>query len=528
MENQNPSNGQQLDQLDEMLQNYNAKPKTNTNTGGVRRNSESVLQKYYSPRRATESFRALPLKEGVHEKFFIEAYFHKLQVNTFNKEKGIVTVENKTIYCPRSNDPLVQLIGENGQPMFDDSGKPVMVAKRCPICERYNELLKTQDTSILNVDKALWTEEQKQISKNNGEIFKNAVKYKARKHYILRGIDKGMEAHGVKFWRIADNSKKEGAYDQLMPVIGRYKSETGFYFNDKDNGCDFEMTTAEVSSNYGTYFKITSIFPKKNPLSYDPAKVSEWLADSTSWRDVFKAPTAPGCNTERFLELVLENNTPYFNNTLKKWVFPNHPELENAALENRNFTSNTENIGRASDADYYNTDQGSSYASYVNNGQSSQPVQNQGQVYTQQAQQPVQNQAYTQQVQQPPLQQTYVQSTSQQGFYNPPMTNGAQQVQNQPEYVQQQPIQNQGQVYSQPVEQQMQQPVYTQPTQQPVYTQPVQQPTYTQTVQQPVQQPVYTQPVQQPVQQPVYTQPAQQVSYDSVNCEVSDIEDLPF
>jgi hypothetical protein len=97
----------------------------------------------------------------------------------------------------------------------------------------------------------------------------------------------------------------------------------------------------------------------------------QWLEDKTVWKDVFKPVTAPKIDAHKFLELAAEDlrdNTgnvigtcaPYYEDsdpTNKRWVIPNHPELE-AEVNRRDDNLDADN-------DYYEEE--NEYASAASN-----------------------------------------------------------------------------------------------------------------------------------------------------------------
>ncbi len=43
-------------------------------------------------------------------------------------------------------------------------------------------------------------------------------KYKPRKFYIVKVIDRDNEQDGPKFWRFKHNYKQEGIFDKIIPI----------------------------------------------------------------------------------------------------------------------------------------------------------------------------------------------------------------------------------------------------------------------------------------------------------------------
>jgi hypothetical protein len=188
---------------------------------------------------------------------------------------------------------------------------------------------------------------------DNRIILSKAGKFEAKKYYIIRGIDRGAEKDGVKFWRFKQNFKSQGVHDKLWkPIIHSYYKETGKLYNDPQHGIDLLISVVDNEYNGSTYRDVSAINPRRtsSPLHTDPLILKQWLEDKTTWRDVFKPKKAPGIDETKFLELASEErepnqkfdmrNTPYYDEEMKKWIFPNHPDLEEKAnTRDRNLDS---------------------------------------------------------------------------------------------------------------------------------------------------------------------------------------------
>lgn len=334
---------------------------------------EEILAKYFSPRRDKEIFRALPAINRdpsipLIDRYFEKAYFHEVKTGPKKYRK---------VYCPAHNDPKVQAIDKNGQPVVDQNGAPVMQTAHCPLCKKAKALLATQDRSLLpkikgkkkeEIDKIL-TADEKLIHAENKRIYEAGSKLEAKKYYVLRGIDRGAEKDGVKFWRFKHNFKNQGTYDKLMGITEDYSLQHG-NFTDINKGTDFTIIVIDASlpgKSY-TYRDISAIIPRgPSKLHTDPMIEKQWLEDKTVWRDVFKPAVAPKITSLKFLELAAEDaynangevigtNAPYFDESdpqNKRWVFPNHPELEaEANRRDENLEADDEDRGYDEESDY--------------------------------------------------------------------------------------------------------------------------------------------------------------------------------
>jgi hypothetical protein len=343
MENQAPT-GQNLSQLKSMFQDYQKKQSQST----TRKSREDILAKYFVPRKPKEIFRILPPKAG--KKHIEEAFFHVLTTNAAGGKKKHGTV----IYCPAHNDPKVPKLGKDGKPILDDQGAPLMVPAPCPACAEYKRLIKTQDPSIKGIKKENMNEDQLKIKAKNDEIYKKAIKWEAKKFYIVRGIDKGQEKDGVKFWRFKHNYKNQGTLDKLLPILEDYMTSQQADFSDPQNGTDLNIIMTDAEFNGHVYKQISAITAKgKSPLHGDPTVMRAWLDDDTSWRDVFKPKAAPNITPYEYLQMCVADTTPYWEDSdqnNKHWVFPGRPDLEEKAnTRTMNLDKDDEDFEQASD-----------------------------------------------------------------------------------------------------------------------------------------------------------------------------------
>ncbi len=348
MENLQPNND--LNALKDMFKDFQNKQKK---TG--RRTSAEILAKYFVPRNTKETFRILPPKNG--RKHIEEAFFHVVTTLTSGGRKKFGTI----IYCPRHNDPPVEKLDAKGNPVFDEKGKPVTIPAPCPLCDKYKTKLAEQKPLPKGLKKEEMNPTQLKIKEENDRIYKEAVAWQAKKFYIVRGIDRGVEKDGIKFWRFKHNFRNQGTLDKLLPILQDYMANNKADFSCPINGTDLSITMTDSEFNGKTYKAISAMtYRGKSPLHTDKIVAEQWLEDDTTWRDVFLPKKAPGITPLQYLELVVEGNSPYWDDSdqsNKRWVFPGHPELEEAAnTRNRDLGANdeNENIEYASDLDVDN------------------------------------------------------------------------------------------------------------------------------------------------------------------------------
>lgn len=347
-ENGNMTNtqGGDLSDLKEMFSNYQ---RQQSQTGSGRRSREDLLAKYFVPRKPKEIFRILPPKAG--KRHIEEAFFHVVTSNAAGGKKKHGTI----VYCPAHNDAKVPKLGSDGKPILDQNGSPILVPAPCPLCAKHAAELKKQDPSLKGIKKENMTDAQLKVKERNDKIYKEAIKWAAKKFYIVRGIDKGQEKDGVKFWRFKHNFKNQGTLDKLLPILEEYYSTQKADFSDPVNGTDLSIIMTDSEFNGHVYKAISAItYRGKSPLHSDPLIVNEWLNDDISWRDVFKPKQAPNVTPYEFLQMLADGTNPYWDDTdpqNKRWVFPGRPDLEEMANNRqRNLDADSnDNFEQASD-----------------------------------------------------------------------------------------------------------------------------------------------------------------------------------
>ncbi len=342
MENQNPTGD--LSQLKSMFSDYQKK-QTQKSSKSSR---EDLLKKYFVPRAPKEIFRILPPKAG--RKHIDEAFFHVLSTNAAGGKMKHGTV----IYCPAHNDPKVPKLDASGKPLVDDKGAPFMVPAPCPACSEYRRILATQDQSLKGVKKDDMTDAQKKVWESNRDIFKDANKWAAKKFYIVRGIDKGQEKEGVKFWRFKHNYKNQGTLDKLLPILEMYMTDQQADFSDAITGTDLNIIMTDATFNNHVYKQISAITARgKAPLHADETVMRAWLDDDIIWRDVFKPKKTPIIGPHEYLEMCVAGTTPFWEDSdqnNKRWVYPGRPDLEKQAnTRTQNLDSDEKDFEQATD-----------------------------------------------------------------------------------------------------------------------------------------------------------------------------------
>lgn len=339
----------ELENVNELFENLKNgdKPKTN------KLPKDFLLKKYFVPRNDQEYFRIVKHDDDKHP--IVKAYFHVAQTNLPNGKKK----NNTILYCPSMNGELVQKVDSvTGEKVFDQNGKPVMVRPRCPICEKAATIKNRLHESV-KYKKAedCVTEDEKRMYQQNKEILKESFKWEAKLFYIARGVDKAAEKDGIKFWRFKHNYKKTGVLDYMLPSLQNFVNKHNKPFYDVDAGCDLTINMVEDRFMGHTYKKPISIIASEpKPLHVDENVKKTLLNEKTHWRDVFKEKSIPNISYFEYLEMVVNGESPYWDDSDsrdKHWVFPNRPDLEELARNNGVPSTNTSNDSSNSVDDGY-------------------------------------------------------------------------------------------------------------------------------------------------------------------------------
>ena len=263
--------------LDAILSQYE-KNTENTKTNKI--SNEDRLKKYFTEKlqkgvkSATRRFRILPGKDG--QSPFVEAYFYERLVNG----------KYEKIYCNKLND-----------------------GEYCPLFEAKEALLMEG------------SKKAKQM----------ASEYTPRKYYVVKGIDRDNEDHGVKFWRFKHKYTGDGVMDKLMPLF-KLKGD----ITDAREGRDIIITTNRNDKGWSV---VTSIMADDvTILTSDKNNATEWFNNSETFRDVYsKKPL-------EYLEIVAKNMTPIWDSEQGKYVSEEEKEEnETASLsEEISFLRDTE------------------------------------------------------------------------------------------------------------------------------------------------------------------------------------------
>jgi hypothetical protein len=261
----------EINPLDAILSQY----EKNSEKGGGNKpkiSNEERLKKYFTEKlrqgqkTAEKTFRILPSSDPTKSPF-VETYYHEMNVNG----------KYEKIHCTKLNDG-----GE------------------CKICE---------------AREALYEDGSKKAKAM-------ASSYTARKYYVVKGIDRDNEDHGVKFWRFKHKYTGDGVMDKLIPILKKRGN-----IMDPREGRDINIITNRNDKGWSV---VTSIMAEDPSVLTDPASsnAKDWMSNEETWRDVYSVkPT-------EFVGIVAEQKTPVWDSELKKFVAEeDKEEKESASLE---------------------------------------------------------------------------------------------------------------------------------------------------------------------------------------------------
>lgn len=220
---------------------------------------KDILKKYFIPRvadgeQSTDvTFRLLPPLEG--QEVFEKAFFYSLKING----------KPRKIYAVYANEK-----GED------------------PVQDLYN-VLRVGD------------EFDKKLSND----------YRPKPFWIVRGIQRGKEEEGVKFWRFSDVTKNS-VFDKIYPLFKKYGDIT-----DPDKGMDITITVTKDSNNN---HNIATILPEPaSKISDDAELQAALIADPITWKSIMRKEKEV---TVEFLTSVALGKVPYWDDSKKTMVTP--------------------------------------------------------------------------------------------------------------------------------------------------------------------------------------------------------------
>jgi len=160
-----------------------------------------------------------------------------------------------------------------------------------------------------------------------------ASEYSPRKYYVVKGIDRQNEDHGVKFWRYKHKYTGDGVQDKLMPIF-KLKGD----ITDARDGRDVIITTNRNDKGWSVVSSIMT--DDVSILTTDKDKANEWFGNEETYKDVYAKKTL------EYLEIVAKNLSPVWDSELSKYVAEEEKEeKETASLEEEiNLLKNGEDV----------------------------------------------------------------------------------------------------------------------------------------------------------------------------------------
>jgi hypothetical protein len=200
---------------------------------------------------------------------------------------------------------------------LDDTGRWYDVVKfhSLKLGKRYVKLLDPAQDGEISPLNEIYT---KMIKSDDPEQRKLASPYRSRDFYIVRGIERGKEDEGIKFFRFPKVGDGSGVMDKIQPLM-KYMNDknpgSGAFFN-PINGSDLVINI--IRDEVKKYTKVSQIiFDQNSPLSNDQDQMMGWLNDEMTWRDVFRKKPI------EFLDIVAAGFEPVWDSEAKKFVGKN-------------------------------------------------------------------------------------------------------------------------------------------------------------------------------------------------------------
>jgi hypothetical protein len=139
-----------------------------------------------------------------------------------------------------------------------------------------------------------------------------------RKFYVVKGIDRENEDHGVKFWRFKHKYTGDGIMDKIIPLF-KLKGD----ITDPREGRDIIITTGRNDKNFSVVNSIMA--DDSSILTKDKEKANDWFNNDETHRDVYSK------KSQEYLEIVATNKTPIWDSEQKKFVAEEDKEEKETA-----------------------------------------------------------------------------------------------------------------------------------------------------------------------------------------------------
>lgn len=201
--------------------------------------------------------------------------FHKVYMHQFKVSKEVSPSGWKRFPCPVKNK-----LGDS-----------------CPFCETAEMAHSLKKEANSEIDK-----------KRYNDIEMSCY---AKPMWVVRCIERGHEADGVKFWIFSDSKQKDGIYDKIYAIFKK-RLEKGKVIFDLNQGKDLCLTLTKDSLGR-TKINITDD-EELTPLTDNYEQGLAWINDEKKWTDVYKVKPYD------YMSIILKGGVPVFDNETKKYV----------------------------------------------------------------------------------------------------------------------------------------------------------------------------------------------------------------
>lgn len=138
------------------------------------------------------------------------------------------------------------------------------------------------------------------LTSDDKEERRMAINYRSADYFICRIIQRDKETDGIKYFRFRSTDNGEGFMDKIVPYLQR-----GYDLFDPNTGCD---VTLSLKRNDRDQVKITTVIVEQPcRISDNDAQQEQWLADQSTWEDVYKKYEAD------YLEIIAKGDEPIWD-----------------------------------------------------------------------------------------------------------------------------------------------------------------------------------------------------------------------
>lgn len=181
--------------------------------------------------------------------------------------------------------------------------------KPCPFCEANQVLRSTEGKTETEI------KEDKEIAK----------KYSQRDMYVLKVIDREKEAEGPKFFRFNKDYTNQGIFDKIMALVILMGQDVDI--TSAEHGFDLILDIKRDQNNTPVVNAIMAKPGNATPLHTNVELAQSWLADTRTWKDVYKTKEYD------YLEIILNGEIPVFNKETNKYVAKSSADKASKAEE---------------------------------------------------------------------------------------------------------------------------------------------------------------------------------------------------